>query len=72
MELEITKIETDMRKPCIIVGGHTYRISSELKCQQISWRCSASRQKCRAKLRTDLDITKVLSGCLEHNLDLFC
>ena len=67
MELEITEIETDMRKPCIIVDGYMYRISSELKCQQISWQCSASRQKCRAKLRTDLDITKVLSGFLKHN-----
>ena len=56
-----------MRKPCIIVDGYTYRISSELKCQQISWQCSAIRQKCRAKLKTDLDITRVLSGCLEHN-----
>ena len=37
MEPETTKIETDMRKPCIIVDGHTYRISSELKCPQISF-----------------------------------
>ena len=56
MELEIIKLETDMRKPCIIVDGYTYRINTELKCQQISWWCSV-----------DMDITKVLSGCHEHN-----
>ena len=67
MELEITKIETDMKKPCIIVDGYTYRINMELKCQEISWRCSMSRKKCHARLRIDQDVTKVLSGSLEHN-----
>ena len=66
MDLEITKTETDMREPCIIVDWYTYRINSELKCQ-ILWRCSASTKKCHAKLRTDMDGTKILSGSLEHN-----
>ena len=39
----------------------------ELKCQEISWRFSMSRKKCHARLRTDKDVTKVLSGSLEHN-----
>ena len=55
-----------MRKPCIIVGGYTYRINSEFECQ-ISWRYSASMKKCHDKLRTDMDATTVSSGSLEHN-----
>ena len=29
----MTKIDTDMRKSCIIVDEYTYRINGELKCQ---------------------------------------
>ena len=53
-----------MKKPCIIVDGYTYRINKGLKCQEISWRCSMSRKKCHARLRTDKDVTKVLSVAL--------
>jgi len=38
MDLEITKLETDMGKPCIIVDGYTFRQDAQLKCEQISWR----------------------------------
>ena len=34
---------------------------------EISWRCSLNRQKCMAKIRTDADSTRILSGTLDHN-----
>jgi len=36
MGLEITKLETDMGKPCIIVDGYTFRKDDRLKWEQIS------------------------------------
>jgi hypothetical protein len=29
--------------------------------------CSLNRQKCKAKIRTDADSTRILSGTLDHN-----
>jgi hypothetical protein len=31
MDLEITKLETDMGKPCTIVDGYTFRKDAQLK-----------------------------------------
>ena len=56
-----------MTKPCITVEAYTFRFNSELKCQQIPWRCSVNRKKRPAKLRSDKGVTKVLSGILEHD-----
>jgi hypothetical protein len=55
-----------MGKECIIAEGFTFRKDSTLKCGEISWRCTWNRQKCNTKIRTDLDVLKVLSGDLTH------
>ena len=67
MDVEIIKTETNMGKDSIIVDGYSFRKDRELKCAEISWRCTANRQKCKAKLRTDLNAAKIISGDLEHN-----
>jgi hypothetical protein len=41
------------------------RRDSILKSGEIS--CSLNRQKCKAKIRTDADSTRILSGTLDHN-----
>jgi hypothetical protein len=56
-----------LKKECIIVEGFTFRIDSTLKCGELSWRCTSNRQKGKAKVRGDLDASKVLSGDLTHN-----
>ena len=56
-----------MGKECIIVEGFTYRKDSILNSGEIPWRFTANKQKCRAKVRTDLDVSKALSGDLTHN-----
>ena len=56
-----------MGKECIIVEGFIYRKDSILNSGEIPWRFTANKQKCRAKVRTDLDVSKALSGDLTHN-----
>ena len=48
-----------MDKEYIIIEGFTFRKDSILKCEEISWRCTSSKQKCKAKLRLFLDASKV-------------
>jgi hypothetical protein len=40
---------------------------SILESGEIYWRCSLNRQNCKAKIRTDADSTRILSGTLDHN-----
>jgi len=56
-----------MGKESIIVHGYLFIKDSVLKCNEISWRCSSNKKKCKAKLRTDIDVSKVTAGNMEHN-----
>ena len=67
MDLQIVKTQINMGKECLIVDGYTFRRDSMLKSGGISWRCSLNRQKCKAKIRTGADSTRILSGTLDHN-----
>jgi hypothetical protein len=66
-KMDFVKAQTNMGKECMIVDGYTFRRDSILKSGEISWRCSLNRQKCQAKIRTDADSTRILSGTLDHN-----
>jgi hypothetical protein len=66
-KMDFVKTQTNMGKECLIVDGYTFRRDSILKSGEISWRCSLNRQKCKAKIRTDADSTRILSGTLDHN-----
>jgi hypothetical protein len=67
MDLQIVKTQINMGKECLIVDGYTFRRDSILKSGEISWCCSLNRQKCKVKIRTDADSTRILSGTLDHN-----
>ena len=57
-----------MGKESIIVHGYLFTKDSLLKkCNEISWRCSSNKKICKAKLRTDIDVSKVTAGNREHN-----
>ena len=44
-----------------------YLPKTVFKYYEISWRCSSNKKKCKAKLRTDIDVSKVTAGNMEHN-----
>ena len=62
--MDIVVSETNKGKKALLYEGFTYRIDFVLKSEDISWRCT--KRGCKAKLRTDKDITMVISGKLDH------
>ena len=54
-----------MCKEYIIVDGYVYRKDSRLKCHEIL--CRSNRGKCRAKLRTDINVSNIITRNMEQN-----
>ena len=62
MDFKVT--ETNKGKKCLIHNGFSYRMDSILKDNDIAWRCTNS--KCKGRLRSDRDITRIIPMCLDH------
>ena len=67
MDIAIKTLETNLGKPCVLVDGHLFRLSFICKDGSKSWRCCASRQSCKASLKTDSAAKTVIVGNMIHN-----
>jgi uncharacterized protein YlaI len=50
--------------------GFTFRVDRILKNNDISWRCTNNKSKCKARVRTDGESKVVMSAMSEHNHDM--
>ena len=57
--------DTNKGKKSLIYDGFIYRIDGNLKCGDISWRCT--NKKCKGRLRTDSAMSTMNATNLEHN-----
>jgi hypothetical protein len=48
----------------------TFRVDRILKNNDISWRCTNNKSKCKARVRTDGESNVVMSAMSEHNHDI--
>ena len=62
--MSITEMETNRGKRSISCDYYRYRIDHYLRDGDISWRCTQKR--CKARIRTDEALTKVLQRKNEH------
>jgi hypothetical protein len=59
---------TNKKKKCLIYDG--FRVDRILKNNDISWRCTNNKSKCKARVRTDGESKVVMSAMSEHNHDM--
>ena len=57
--------DTNKGKKSLIYDGFIYKIDGDLKCGDISWRCT--KKKCKGLLRTDSAMSTMNAINLEHN-----
>jgi hypothetical protein len=58
-------------KKCLIYDGFTFRVDRILKNNDISWRCTNNKSKCKARVRTDGESKVVMSAYMRHFFFLF-
>ena len=64
MDVPIQKIESNKRKPVIVVDGHTFRQAFLKKSGKISWRCTVKDHA--VEVTIDASCQAVLNGSLAH------
>ena len=68
--MDVIVSETNKKKKCLIYDGFTFRVDRILKNNDISWRCTNNKRKCKARVRTDGESKVVMSAISEHNHDM--
>ena len=68
--MDVIISETNKKKKCLKYDGLTFRVDRILKNNDISWRCTNNKSKCKARVRTDGESKVVMSAMSEHNHDM--
>ena len=68
--MDVIVSETNKKKKCLIYDGFTFRVDRILKNNDISWRCTNNKSKCKARVRTDGESKVVMSAMSKHNHDM--
>ena len=68
--MDVIVSETNKKKKCLIYDGFTFRVDRIHKNNDISWRCTNNKSKCKARVRTDGESKVVMSAISEHNHDM--
>ena len=66
MDFKITKLPSNMGTDNIMVNGYSFTKSYVYKSAEISWRCTARRGNCNARIRTNADCTAIVGGKFTH------
>jgi hypothetical protein len=68
--MDVIVSETNKKKKCLKYDGLTFRVDRILKKNDISWRCTNNKSKCKARVRTDGESKVVMSAMSEHNHEI--
>jgi hypothetical protein len=68
--MDVIVSETNKKKKCVIYDGFMLRVDRILKNNDISWRCTNNKSKCKVRVRTDGESKVVMSATSEHSHDM--